>query len=501
MSREARVIDVKKQRNLTAAETFHLCIRGVKHRMLRSVLTLAVVVLAVAFFMFLLTDSMLIRAVGGGVQTELEQGRLGSQQMTRLYVKPTTIVLVRRLSRASRVPALAYVLDEAAAVTGWDRARVQALAEGADRERVYTDFFETMPTGKRLALVQKRLGREAFEYILANRDTFREGIAPMIDLRIPGKLPALEAFLDAFPAYKAELEAFSAAWNAKIDEAAALRDRHWAQDKYATEALWVALADAAELETWRSETAAMGFHFPPETLDVMREQFARTDIRNRLLAILNTADLRTAWTQAYRERKRTSSDEKMLRLDEPKAMKLIQERDASYSDETLRDVTATLRAERRLSEMETQLAGSHGGEGAFLGLTGRQIFLLCISFLVCMVGIANAMLMSITERFREIATMKCLGATDRYILLQFMMEAGLQGLSGGVLGVLIGFVIAFLRSVMMYGGFIFTYWPGLSLLVCGAFSVLVGILLAVLASVQPSWSASRMAPMEAMRVE
>ena len=118
-----------------------------------------------------------------------------------------------------------------------------------------------------------------------------------------------------------------------------------------------------------------------------------------------------------------------------------------------------------------------------------------------MVGIANAMLMSITERFREIATMKCLGATDRYILTQFMMEAGLQGVCGGVFGVALGFVIAFLRDWLVLGAEMFANWPVLPLAACALVSLAAGVFLAVFASVQPSWSASRMAPMEAMRVE
>jgi ABC-type antimicrobial peptide transport system permease subunit len=127
--------------------------------------------------------------------------------------------------------------------------------------------------------------------------------------------------------------------------------------------------------------------------------------------------------------------------------------------------------------------------------------LLLISFLVCMVGIANAMLMSITERFREIATMKCLGATDRYVLLQFMMEAGLQGAAGGVLGLLAGFLIANLKGAVELQGYLFAYWPAGGLVLAGAVSLVAGILLSVLASIYPAWSASRMAPMEAMRVE
>jgi len=51
-----------------------------------------------------------------------------------------------------------------------------------------------------------------------------------------------------------------------------------------------------------------------------------------------------------------------------------------------------------------------------------------LSLLVCAVGIVNAQLMAVTERFREIGTMKCLGALDRFVLRLFILEAGMQGL-------------------------------------------------------------------------
>jgi putative ABC transport system permease protein len=53
-----------------------------------------------------------------------------------------------------------------------------------------------------------------------------------------------------------------------------------------------------------------------------------------------------------------------------------------------------------------------------------------LSLLVCVVGIVNAQLMAVTERFREIGTMKCLGALDRFRLRLFLLEAGMQGLVG-----------------------------------------------------------------------
>jgi len=492
-----RIIDVKKQRNLTARETFHLCVKGIRHRMLRSALTLAVVILAVAFFMFLLSESMFHRATGRGVVGEVEELRLASQTMTRILVKPTQPVLVRRFSRYVRRQDETG-LNEAAAVAGseWSRERIDALARLADTEKLYVDFLAAIPVGKRLALIQKRAGREALEYIRANRETFRAEIAPMVDLRIPGNLEGLEAFLDGFPAYQQELDAFIAAWNGKVDQATALLARYMESDSR-DEAGWLARAPLDQVENWRAETAALGFDLAPEKLAVMRQQLEQGLIRTDLLSRLNTVELRDRWTQTFRERRRSSSDDKLMRLDDSRATALFE---GTYDAATLDNIASQARYERRLGTLERRLQLE---EDDILsgGLNGRQIFLLCISFMVCMVGIANAMLMSITERFREIATMKCLGATDRYILMQFMMEAALQGVFGGLIGVVLGFLIAFLRNSISLGSHLFTYWPSLSLAACAFFSLVIGVLLAVMASIQPSWSASRMAPMEAMRIE
>ncbi|HOT52163.1 MAG TPA: hypothetical protein PLI07_14365, partial [Candidatus Hydrogenedentes bacterium] len=58
------------------------------------------------------------------------------------------------------------------------------------------------------------------------------------------------------------------------------------------------------------------------------------------------------------------------------------------------------------------------------GNRATQVWLAAISLLVCVVGITNAMLMSVTERYREIGTMKCLGALDWFVVKLFLIEAG-----------------------------------------------------------------------------
>ena len=78
-------------------------------------------------------------------------------------------------------------------------------------------------------------------------------------------------------------------------------------------------------------------------------------------------------------------------------------------------------------------------------------------FIESYTGISNAMLMSITERFREIATMKCLGATDGFILKQFLIEAAIQGVVGGTAGMLIGMLISVVKSSAIFGAAVFAH--------------------------------------------
>ena len=75
--------------------------------------------------------------------------------------------------------------------------------------------------------------------------------------------------------------------------------------------------------------------------------------------------------------------------------------------------------------------------------TAKQRWIVFLSLLVCVVGIINAQLMSVTERFREIGTLKCLGALDRFIVRIFVIEATMQGLAGGIIGALLGVLVAF----------------------------------------------------------
>ena len=131
----------------------------------------------------------------------------------------------------------------------------------------------------------------------------------------------------------------------------------------------------------------------------------------------------------------------------------------------------------------------------------KQQWLSALSLLGCVVGIANAMLMSVTERFREIGTMKCLGALDSFIVRLFLLESTFQGLAGTSLGILIGLAMTMLLAMMDYGYFVFDYFPSASIVQSAGYALVVGTVLSLVGAMLPAYRAAKMEPVEAMRVE
>ncbi|SME92334.1 ABC transporter permease [Desulfovibrio gilichinskyi] len=133
--------------------------------------------------------------------------------------------------------------------------------------------------------------------------------------------------------------------------------------------------------------------------------------------------------------------------------------------------------------------------------SAKERWIVILSLLVCTVGIINAQLMAVTERFREIGTMKCLGALDSFVLRLFILEASMQGVVGSVLGAVFGAIIAILLAMTSYGWNAIKYLPiadvGLSIL----YSIGVGFALSLIGVLYPALIAARMRPIEAMRVE
>ena len=128
------------------------------------------------------------------------------------------------------------------------------------------------------------------------------------------------------------------------------------------------------------------------------------------------------------------------------------------------------------------------------GLFSLVTLISGISLVVGGIVIMNIMLVSVVERTREIGVRRAIGATQSNIRRQFLMEAVLLSLCGGIIGVLLGAAIA--KSISA-----FTPMPTLvrpSLVVT---ALLISIITGVLAGVVPAWRASKLPPVESLRYE
>ncbi len=144
-------------------------------------------------------------------------------------------------------------------------------------------------------------------------------------------------------------------------------------------------------------------------------------------------------------------------------------------------------------------------------MQARTIWLVTMSLLVATVGIVNSMLMSVTERYKEIGTMKCLGALDSFIVRLFILEALLLGVLGSVAGAIAGTgLIMVVQSSTLGWSAMWSSW-GATAVTLGSWEVpawlgiltgvVLGGVLSVLAALYPAWRAAKMPPAAALRSE
>ena len=172
-------------------------------------------------------------------------------------------------------------------------------------------------------------------------------------------------------------------------------------------------------------------------------------------------------------------------------------------------ITDGLEASKAQSAMSvSQVQGKTGGApGAELAAeetasrNARQGWLVVMSLLVCGVGITNSMLMSVTERFREIGTMKCLGALDQFIVRLFLIESVVLGFLGSVVGALVGHLAMLLIAIVKNGGDVVAKMDWGQMLIYLGIAITLGCGLALIAAIAPAKRASMMAPAMALATE
>jgi putative ABC transport system permease protein len=170
-------------------------------------------------------------------------------------------------------------------------------------------------------------------------------------------------------------------------------------------------------------------------------------------------------------------------------------------EEAINQAIGTMRKARKLKvseENDFEIRKSDGILNQLKDMTSTlrwsTVVIAMLTLLGASIGLMNIMLVSVTERTKEIGIRKALGATRQNILTQFLFEAVVICLLGGIVGILLGILMGFGVSTMVDGRFFIPWnWILLGFTVC----IVVGLI----SGLYPALKASRLDPIEALRYE
>jgi putative ABC transport system permease protein len=179
---------------------------------------------------------------------------------------------------------------------------------------------------------------------------------------------------------------------------------------------------------------------------------------------------------------------------------MVQITDQKLIKSVTEDITSLIRYRHRLTTADNDftITSQEDMIKAISQATGSLTFLLgaiaAISLLVGGIGVMNIMLVSVIERTREIGLRKALGAEEKEIVIQFLIEAAFLSITGGVIGIILGWGASLLVS--RFGQYATAVSTDIVIL---AFSISAAI--GLIFGLYPAWRGSRLDPIEALRYE
>jgi len=174
---------------------------------------------------------------------------------------------------------------------------------------------------------------------------------------------------------------------------------------------------------------------------------------------------------------------------------------------TVNDVTNTLRDSHNITDPDkddfsvvtsadiTKTLGT-----VTSALTAFLAAVAAISLIVGGIGIMNIMLVSVTERTREIGLRKAIGATNKDVLMQFLLEAVILTLTGGIIGIILGGLLSYIISIILTS-VLELDWTFVFPWTAAILGIIVASLVGLVFGIYPARQASKKSPMEALRYE
>jgi putative ABC transport system permease protein len=180
---------------------------------------------------------------------------------------------------------------------------------------------------------------------------------------------------------------------------------------------------------------------------------------------------------------------------------LLSMKDGASSEKVIQQVKELMRERRNISENETDNFSimdtkeiAQTLSGTISTMTGLLGAVAAVSLLVGGIGIMNIMLVSVTERTREIGIRLAIGALENEVLMQFLTEAVVLSVLGGLIGVSLAAMMCYIGSNLMHVPFLFN--TGVNFLAVG-FSAAIGVIFGYM----PAKRAARLDPIQALRHE